>query len=79
MTQLSKEPLPIWVIYRPTTKDFPGKWVARLHLCLPEGHQPTDKFMLAETLQGVRELIPLGLYRLGRDPTDDPIVEESWL
>jgi hypothetical protein len=70
--------LPMWVVYRPTTKDYPGLWIARMHLTLPE-NQATEVHVIGETLKAVRDKLPTGLYRMRRDPNDDPVIEEVWL
>lgn len=70
--------LPMWVVYRPTTNDHPGLWVARMHLTLPEA-QATEVHVIGETLQAVRDKLPIRLYRMRRDPNDDPVIEEVWL
>lgn len=28
--------LPMWVVYRPITREYPGLWVARMHITLPQ-------------------------------------------
>lgn len=70
--------LPMVVICRPTTKDFPGKWVARLHFCLPEP-TATDIVFTADSHEMVREYVPAYMSMLLRDPNDDPVIEEVWL
>jgi hypothetical protein len=32
-----------------------------------------------DTLEEARKDIPQGLYCLGRDPNDDPVIVESWI
>jgi hypothetical protein len=73
-----RERLPIWVVYRPTTSDFKGRWVARMHLPFPEP-EATDTVLVGETLEGVRSQLPRGLVCIGRQPEDAPEIEEVWL
>ena len=73
-----RDALPMWVIYRPSTQDYPGLWVARMHLSLPT-HQPTNLVITGKTLETVRRQLPLGLTNIGRQTQDDPVIEEVWL
>lgn len=70
--------LPMWVIYSRETKDFPGVYVVRLHLALPEPHVTTAYFT-SSFLQDARDLLPRGLTRMPRFPQDDPTIIEVWL
>lgn len=72
------ERLPMWVIYRPTTSDFEGWWVARMWLTFPE-LKATLTSIDSPTLKGVRCRLPGGLTCIGRHPDDDPVIEEVWL
>ena len=60
--------MPVWVVYRPTTREYPGSWVARMHVILPEV-RPTRFVMTHDTVEGLREMLPSGLTRLARDPS----------
>lgn len=73
-----QDALPMWVIYRPTTKDYPGQWVARMHLTLPEP-STTHHIIFGDSLESVQAQIPPGLINIGRMPEDDPVIEEVWL
>lgn len=70
--------LPMWTVYMPTTRDYPGRYVARMFVTLPES-KPTRFVLLHDTLEGLRELLPPGLLRIHRDPSDDPVILEVWL
>jgi hypothetical protein len=70
--------LPMWIIYRPTTKDFPGRWVGRLHITLPRTY-PTNVAVFGDTLDEVRNKLPKGLRMLSRSSEDFPVIEEVWL
>jgi hypothetical protein len=70
--------LPIWTIYRPITREYPGHWVARMHIARPT-LRPTRFVMTHDTLEELRGVLPPGLTRLARDPNDLPEIEEVWL
>jgi hypothetical protein len=73
-----RERLPMWVVYRPVTREYPGKWVARMHVTLPEP-KPTRFVLVHDTLSDLREMLPVGLSLIDRDPADVPEIEEVWL
>jgi hypothetical protein len=73
-----RERLPMWVIYRPVTGEYPGLWVARMHLTLPDA-KPTRFVITHPTLAGLRELLPPDVTRLRRHPDDVAEIEEAWL
>jgi hypothetical protein len=66
-----RDSLPMWTVCRPTTSDFAGQWTARMNLTLP-APRPTDLLIVAATLEP-------GLTNIGRQPGDDPVIEEVWL
>ena len=70
--------LPMWVIYRPTTREYPGRWVARLWHTLPQP-EPTEFVMLHDTLEDLREMIPPTCVLLARQDGDAPEIVETWL
>lgn len=69
--------MPVWVVYRPTTREYPGHWVARMHVILPD-LKPTRFVVTHDTLEELREMLPPGLIRLARDPNDLPEIVEVW-
>lgn len=70
--------LPMWVVYHTETREYPGQWVARMHIALPA--PKASRFVIAcPSIGGVRGLIPLGLCRISRHPSDPPEIEEVWL
>ena len=72
--------LPIYVITR-RPRDFPAHYVVRkqvIHRGNPEV-EVTDWFQISLTLEGARELVPPGLYRMPASPIDNPVVVEWWL
>ncbi|MEN2749265.1 hypothetical protein [Sphingomonas sp. T9W2] len=71
--------LSIWTITA-NPNDYPGQHVARRHVIMPaEEAGPTDDLRIADNLDQVREQLPAGLVNLGREPTDDPVIVESWI
>jgi hypothetical protein len=70
--------LPVWTIYRPITREYPGFWVARMHIVLPT-MKPTRFVITHDTLEELRTLLPPGLVRAAADPRDVPEIEETWL
>lgn len=73
-----RDSLPMWVVYRPITTEYPGKWVARMWLTLPQ-NRPTRIVFTGDSLHAVRSLLPHGLILLARNPEDVPEIEETWL
>lgn len=71
--------LPLWVVYD-HPKDFPDQYVARQHVVGIAGQQPTDRTMAHADIESIRTALRnLGLVRLNRHPTDDPVILEVWL
>ena len=54
---------------------YPARFAARL---LTSGASSSTYLMLADTLAGVRAMLPPGLVRLERQPGDPPEVVEIW-
>jgi hypothetical protein len=73
-----RERLPIWTVYRPVTREYPGVWVARMHVALPQPRH-TRFVMTHDTLEGLRANLPPGTFRLPRDLDDPPEIEEVWV
>jgi len=72
-----KERLPMWTITeRP--RDYPGGYVARLHVALPEPVVSVCA-IYGPTLAAVRAALPPGLICLTRNHGDDPCIVETWL
>jgi hypothetical protein len=72
------EPVELWTVYDHPL-DFPDRWVARRWLTYRDGTMCGDYHVTASTLEGVRKLLPPGLHRLARDPSDDAKIVETWL
>lgn len=74
-------PLTIWTIYeKGTSGPYPSNYVARLFSIEPGGPRLTDDFMVAPTLEMLRdEMKRRGLFRIARFAEDEPNIIESWL
>lgn len=70
--------LPLWVVYRPICREYPGKWVSRMHISLPQP-RPTRFVMTHDTYDELIEMLPPGLARLERNSEDAPEIKETWL
>jgi hypothetical protein len=70
--------LPMWVVCNPTTADYPGQWVARMHLTFPTP-EPTNLVIVADSLGDVRAQLPEGMTNIGRQDGDDPVIAEVWI
>jgi len=66
--------LSLWTVYD-SPSDYPGRFVARRF----ELNRPTRLVLVASSLEGVRRLLPPGLYCLPRLPGDEPHIVEVWL
>ncbi len=66
-----------YVIYdRP--KDFPNNYVVRRYTFFP-GWVEIGEYLLADSLEEARRFIPQESIPIGRDPTDDPVIVETWI
>jgi hypothetical protein len=59
--------------------DYPDSFVVRRHIVQKDGDTIKDEIRLADTLMGARDLLPPGVYNLGRYPQDDPVIIETWV
>lgn len=66
--------IPILTVYN-SPKDFPGRFVIRLF----DVDQPTMLYFVADTLEGVRAVVPHEMRRLARHPDDDPCIVEVYV
>ena len=67
----------VWTIYeRPS--DYPECYVVRPH-AIRNGPYALDFVLTAPTLKALRAMLPVGLTRLSRDESDDPVIVESWV
>ena len=70
--------LPMWVISRPGTREYPYHWSARMHVALPDP-RPSRFVMTHDTRQGLRDMLPPNLTFMRRSNDDAPKIEEIWL
>lgn len=70
--------LTFWVIYQ-NPRDFPGKFVLRPQDTSREGIRPWSVAQTFDSLVAARAAVPPGLWHLPRDPSDDPVIVESWI
>lgn len=78
---LSTAPSPatlILAVYK-NPADFPGSFVARLHVAQTGEFFPTPNIYVGRTLEEIRQAIPGGMSRLDRMPEDDPNIVETWV
>jgi hypothetical protein len=73
-----RERLPMWVVYHPFTREYPGSWVARMHVTLPEP-KATRFVVIHDSLEELRTILPPGLTRMARHANDLPEIAEVWL
>jgi hypothetical protein len=68
-----------FVVYKHPS-DYPGDFVVRRHVA-GRGTVKIDPepWAVVGSLAAARGLVPEGLVRLARDPTDDPVIVESWI
>src|SRR5271170_5557930 len=70
--------LPMWVVYYPVTREYPGVWVARMHVTLP-GPPKASRFVMShDSLEELRTILPPGLTRMARHKQDLPEIAEVW-
>lgn len=77
MAATEDDMLAIWTVCVNTT-DYPGKFVARAHY-VGDGTSVGLRVLQADTLAGLRKLLPPGLVMMPRLPDDDPVIVETWM
>lgn len=65
--------LAIWTVYN-NPKDFPDLYVARKWI----NDKPTQEVLTADSLEGLRDLLPAGLVCMDSHSNDDPVIVETW-
>lgn len=71
--------LECWTVYH-WAKDRPEEWSARKWSVSSAGLTMTDDMLTAPTLGELREQFEaFGLFPLARDPSDDPVIYETWI
>jgi hypothetical protein len=73
-----RDRLPMWVVYDKYTREYPGVFVARMHVTLPEP-KATRFVMTHDTLDELRAIIPASCVSIGRYPEDVPEIIEVWI
>lgn len=70
----------LWTIYF-NPRDFPGKYVARRHDIFrgEKGPQASHEHFVADSLDEIRDRLPMGLVCLSRSDDDEPQILETWL
>lgn len=71
--------LSIYTIYRRPLDHPSGYAVTRWQVLPGAEPEPIETWRATDSLDEARALIPPGLFRLARDPGDDPVIVESWL
>lgn len=69
---------PMWTVYRPVTREYPGKWVARCWVTLPHV-RPTRYVLTHDTVAELRTMLPHGLVKLMPNPGDPQEIYEIWV
>lgn len=75
------EPRDVLVMWTITynTADFPGRYVVRGHDIGAGASRPhAMPLAVCDTLEQARAEVPPGLLCTARDPSDDPVIVESW-
>lgn len=73
--------LELWTIYEHPS-DFPHDFVLRRSVVLnlpPRVVHDAEPTALTDTLEEARSYLPRGLFCLGREPADDPVIVEVWI
>jgi hypothetical protein len=65
-----------WTICNNPT-DYPGKYTARPYSA--RRAEVEDLVLVADTYAEILGMLPAGLSRFARDPSDPPVVVESWI
>ena len=78
LTHRLRERLPMWTVYRPITREYPGLWVTRMHVSRPIP-RPTRYVLTHDSLDELRGILPPGMWNLGRMAGDVEEIEEVWL
>jgi hypothetical protein len=68
----------IWTVTT-GTDDFGTCYAARPHRVSEEGTGPLPVYLIADTLDELRDMLPPGLTRLARQSDDNAVIVENWL
>ena len=78
MPRLRTDIVEQFVVYK-HPRDFPDQFVLRRWWISGPDPEATNDYRLADTLAGVRELVPWDCVCLHRYPEDDPTIVEVWI
>jgi hypothetical protein len=70
-----------WVVYE-NPKDYPGHFVVRMHVVLPDGSMRAEAVPRAveKSLYEARmKSVPGWAVRIDRESSDDPVIVETWI
>ncbi len=74
----AKKRVPMWVVYNPNNHEYPGKWVARMWVCLPYP-KPSRFVITQDTLGDLRALLPNGTARFEAELAEQSYgIVEAW-
>lgn len=59
-------------------KDHPNGFMVRAWRVESKDPTPLEATRV-DTLEEARQLIPAGMVKIPRDPSDDPVIVESWI
>lgn len=68
-----------WVIYHGARNHPPGVWVVRAQDVIDGVVRPRETFVQCGSLEEARRHVPPGCVPFERDPSDDPVIVESWM
>lgn len=76
---MSASELPMWTVYN-HPRDFPSQFVARKHFVGAAGTRATTEILKADDIASLRQMLAVQrLVPIQRDPSDDPVIMETWL
>ena len=70
--------LVIWTVTT-GTRDFGPRYVARPHKIGRGSATPMAVYLVADSLDKLRAMLPPGLTRMSRDPEDQAVIVENWI
>lgn len=70
--------LRMWTIYHGAA-DIVSPYCTREWVVTRNGQAPAGPPAPAHSLAEAQELVPPGLHRIPRSPSDDPVIVETWL
>lgn len=67
----------VWTVTY-NTSDAPGLYVVQPHSSI-KGPSPEAFSLRSPSLMRLRAMLPPDLYRMARNPSDDPVIVEVWI